>query len=141
VFVALLVKTVAMLRKQIRPEPLPLTSSPIRYLTENGFSIFRLSEINRSVIDRPGDCQFLVQREDEAKREVKVGFDQSVVDYLRIRRRIPLSETSIFWVACAESCLATYLWEKNEYPPDGRLAISELSPDELMLALLWRDSE
>ena len=135
------VKSMSMHRKQVRPDPLPLASSPIRYLTENGFSIFRLSEINRSVIDRPGACQFLVQREDEAKREVKVGFDQSVVDYLRIRRRIPLSETSIFWVACAESSLATYLWEKNEYPPDGRLAISELSPDELMLALHWRDSE
>ena len=134
-------KTMSMPRKQVRPDALPLTSSPIRYLTENGFSIFRLSEINPSVIDRPGDCRFLVQREDEAKREVKVGFDQGVVDYLRIRRRIPLSETSIFWVACAESCLATYVWEKNEYPPDGRLAISELSPDELMLALHWRDSE
>ena len=136
-----LVKTMVMHRKQVRPDPLPLARPPIKYLTENGFTIVRLSEINPSVIDRPGECQFLVQREDEAKREVKVGFDQSVVGYLRIRRRIPLSETSMFWVACAESCLANYLWEKNEYPPDGRLAISELSPDELMLALHWRDSE
>jgi hypothetical protein len=131
----------AIHRKQIRPDPLPLTSSPIRYLTENGFSIFRLSEINTSAIDPPGECQFLVQREDETERVIKVGFDQSVIENLRIRRSIPLRDTSVFWVACAESCLATHLWEKNEYPPDGRLAINELSPDELMLALHWRDSE
>ena len=131
----------AMHRKQVGPGPLPLASPPIKYLTENGFVIVRLAEINPVVIDRPGECQFLVQREDEARRVIKVGFDQSVIENLRIRRRIPLSETSMFWVACAESCLANYLWEKNEYPPDGRLAISELSPDELMLALHWRDSE
>ena len=131
----------AMHRKQVRPGRLPLASPPIKYLTENGFSIVRLSEINPSVIDRPGECQFLVQREDETEREVRVGFDQRVIENLRIRRRIPLSETSTFWVVCAESCLATYLWEKNEYPPAGRLTISELSPDELMLALHWRDSE
>jgi hypothetical protein len=135
------VTTMAMNRKQVRPDPLPLAKPPIRYLTENGFSIVRLSEINPAVIDRPGQCQFLVQRDDEAEREIKVGFDHSVVESLQIRRRTPLSETSTLWVACAESCLATYLWEKNEYPPDGRLAISELSPDELMLALHWRDSD
>ena len=101
----------------------------------------RQSEIDHSVNDRFSECHFLVQRENEAERAIDVRFDQRVVDTLRLRRRIPLSETSKFWVACAESCLATYLWEKNEYPPDGRLAISELSPDELMLALHWRDSE
>ena len=134
------VLTMAISRKQVRPDHLPQAIPPIKYLTENGFSIVRLSEINPSVIDRPGECQFLVQRDDEAERVIKVGFDQSVVENLRIRRRMPLSETSTLWVACAESCLATYLWEKNEYPPDGRLAVSELSPDELMLALHWRDS-
>jgi hypothetical protein len=35
--------------------------------------------------------------------------------------------------------LATYLWETNDYPPNDRLMIKELSPDELMLALHWRD--
>jgi len=131
----------AMLRKQVRPGRLPFATPPIKYLTENGFSIVRLSEINPSVIDRPGECRFLVQREDEAERQVTVGFDQKVIESLRIRRRIPLSETSKFWVVCAESYLATYLWEKNEYPLDGRLTINELPPDELMLALHWRDRD
>jgi len=136
-----IVLTMAISRKQVRTDHLPHAIPPIKYLTENGFSIVRLSEINYSVMDTPEECRFLVQHEDEAEREVRVGFDQEVLASLLIRRRIPLSETSKFWLVCAESCLATYLWEKNEYPPEGRLTINELPPDELMLGLHWRDSE
>src|SRR5436853_1173862 len=131
----------AMRRKQIRPDDLPHTRSPIKYLTENGFSIVRVSEIDPSVTDSPSECRFLVQHEQEREREIRVSFDESVVAHLLIRRRLPLSETSMFWLVCAESSLANYLWEKNEYPPDDRLEINELSPDELMLALHWRDRE
>ena len=131
----------AMRRKQVRPDDLSHTRSPIKYLTENGFSIVRASEIDPSVIDNPSECRFLVQHEDRAEREIRVSFGEELIAHLRIRRRIPLSETSVFWLVCAESCLATYLWEKNQYPPDGRLNISELAPDEFMLALHWRDSE
>ena len=131
----------AMSRKQARPDRLPHPTAPIKYLTENGFSIVRLSEIDPSVIDTPSECRFLVQHEDEVEREVWVGFAEDVIARLRIRRRIPLSETSVFWLVCAESSLARYLWEENDYPPDDRLTMNELSPDELMLALHWRDSE
>ena len=135
------VRTMAMSRRQARPDRLPHATAPIKYLTENGFSIIRLSEIDSSVIDKPTECHFLVQHEDETEREVTVGFDEEIIARLRIRRRNQLSETSLFWLVCAESSLATYLWKKNEYPPDGRLIINELSPDELMLALHWRDRE
>ena len=131
----------AISRKQASPDHLPRATPPIKYLTENGFSIVRLSETDYSVTDAAGECRFLVQHEDEAEREIRVSFDEKVIASLLIRRRIPLSETSKFWLVCAESCLATYLWEKNEYPPEGRLTINELPPDELMLALHWRDSE
>jgi hypothetical protein len=131
----------AMRRKQIRPDELPHTRSPIKYLTENGFSIVRISEIDSSVTDSPSECHFLVQYEEERKREIRVAFTENVVALLRIRRRFPLFETSAFWLVCAESSLANYLWEKNEYPPDDRLEINELSPDQLMLALHWRDRE
>ena len=131
----------AMSRKQARPDHLPHAIPPIKYLTENGFSIVRLSEINSSIIDPPGTCRFLVQHEDEAEHEISVSFDENIIASLRIRRRIPLSETSLLWLVCAEGYLATYLWEKNEFPPNGRLIISELAPDELMLALHWRDRE
>ena len=131
----------AMRRKEIRPDALPQARSPIKYLTENGFSIVRVSEIDSSVTDRPNECHFLVQHEQEREREIRVSFDESVVAYLRLRRRIPFSETSLFWLVCAESYLANYLWEKNDYPPDDQLSVKELSPDQLMLALHWRDRE
>ncbi len=131
----------AMRRKQVRPDESPNTRSPIKYLTENGFSIVRASEIDPSVIDNPSECRFLVQHEDKAEREIRVSFGEELIAHLRIRRRIPLSETSLFWLVCAESSLATYLWEKNDYPPDDRLRVKELSPDQLMLAWHWRDPE
>ena len=131
----------AMRRKQVRPDDLPHTRSPIKYLTENGFSIVRVSEIDPSVTDNPSECRFLVQHEDEAEREIRVSFGEELIASLRIRRRIPLSETSLFWLVCAESSLANYLWEKNDYPPDDQLNVKELSPDQLMLALHWRDRE
>jgi len=131
----------AMIRKQERPDPFAQPVPPIKYLTENGFSILRLSEIDSSVIDTPRECRFMVQQDSGIEREIKAGFTPTVIEGLRIRRRVALSESSMFWLVCAESYLARYLWEMNEFPPNGRLVIDELPPDELMLALHWRDQE
>jgi hypothetical protein len=131
----------AISRKQVRLNHLPQVNPPIRYLTENGFSIVRLSEVSPSVIDTPGECRFLVQREDEPEREVIVGFEKNLVTLLQIRRRTRLAETSAFWLVCAELCLGNYLWQNDHYPPDERLMINELPPDELMLAVHWKDGE
>ena len=130
----------ALSRKQVSIDHLPRATSPIKYLTENGFSIVRLSEIS-PVIDTPRECRFLVQHEDEREREVTVGFEETLIERLQIRRRARLSESSSFWLVCAELCLANYLWENDHYPPDERLMIRELPPDELMLALHWKDGE
>jgi hypothetical protein len=128
-------------RKQFRPDPLAQAKSPIKYLTENGFSIIRLSDIDPSVINTPAECRFLVQDEHDVEREIRVNFSEDLMARIRIRRRGALSDKSMFWLVCAESRLATYLWETNDYPPDGRLTMNELSPDELMLAIHWRDKE
>ena len=128
-------------RKQFWPEPVAQTKPPIKYLTENGFSIIRLSDIDQSVINTPEECRFLVQDERDVEREIKVSFSGDLVARIRFRRRGALSDKSVFWLVCAESCLARYLWEENDYPPDDRLTMNELSPDELMLAIHWRDQE
>lgn len=125
--------------KQARPERLPRASQPIKYLTENGFSIVRLSEIEPSVIDTPGDCHFIVQNDNGEERDLLVGFDRNLINRIRLRRRNPLPDESPFWLVCAESRLANYLWEQNDFPRDGCLMIDELSPDELMLSLHWLD--
>ena len=130
-----------MRQKQVDPCTSPQARQPIRYLTENGFSIVRVSEVDASVRDTAQDCHFLVQYDQQSAREIRVGFDEKLITQLRLRRRMALTDTSMFWLVCAETCLANYLWEKNDYPPGGRLIVNELSPDELMLAVHWRDHE
>jgi hypothetical protein len=100
-----------------------------------------LCDLDRSVRTSPSDCQFLVQRDEEPQHEVNISFSQPLVAELRIRRRPPLSEASVFWLVCAENCLANYLWEHDQLPPHHHLAIDELAPEELMLALHWRDQD
>lgn len=131
----------AISRKELWPRNLPDAVAPIKYLTENGFSIVRVRDLDRSIRNSPNNCQFLVQRENEPQHEVCVSFSERLVDELKIRRRSPLSEASIFWLVCAENCLANYLWEHDQLPPNHSLTINELAPEELMLALHWRDRD
>jgi hypothetical protein len=128
-------------RRQFRPDPVAQTKSPIKYLTENGFSIIRSSDIDPLVLNTPRESRFLVHSKQDVEREIKVNFSEDLITRIRLRRRGALSDKSVFWLVCAERCLATYLWEKNEYPPDGRLTVNELDPDELMLAIHWTDKE
>lgn len=131
----------AISRKQIRPERLPCATPPIKYLTENGFTIVRLSDVDGAIRNSPADCGFLVQRDDGPVREIHVNFEQQLVAELLVGRRTPLTDNSVFWLVRTESCLANYLWEHDEFPLHDRLPIQRLSPDELMLALHWRDHD
>jgi len=127
--------------KQLRFEKIPQPNQPIKFITENGFSILRLCEIDERVAENPRDCGFIVEGENKLRREIRVTFDPKLVAQVNGRRRVPLNDRSIVWIICAENCLANYVWEHDEYPKNGRLLVSELSPDQLMLALHWRDSE
>lgn len=129
----------AVSRRQINPDQLANRTSPIQYVTENGFSIVRLCEVDGSVVDTATECCFLVRNEHEREREVTVHFDESVVARIQSRRRTRLLDSSVLWLVCAEKCLATYLWERSDYPAGRRLIISELRPDELLLATHWSD--
>jgi len=132
----------ATVRKEAWPDRLSHLVPPIKYLTENGFSVVRLSELDLSVSATPEDCRFLVWSDNAPERVIRVEFQSTLIDELRIRRRrLPLLDTSPFWIVCAESCLANYLWEQNDFPAADRLVINELSPDQLMLALNWRDGD
>jgi hypothetical protein len=131
----------AISRNQIIPDTLPSKPSPIQYVTENGFSIIRLSEVDGSVIDTAHECHFLVHSEGGWEQEVAVHFEESLIEQIQRQRRTHLSDTSVLWLVCAERCLATYLWENNDYPAGGRLIVSALPVDELVLATHWNDQE
>jgi len=133
----------ALNRRQVIPGRLAESSSPIEYVTENGFSIVRLSEVDGLVTDTARECRFVVRNASNSQREVIVHFDETLIAQIqtqrRNQRRTRLLETSILWLLCAEQCLATYLWENDNYPDGGRLNVSELSVDALVLATHWSD--
>lgn len=117
-------------------------SAPITLLTENGYTIVRRSEIDSSIKDDARLCRFTVEDPRQSKRDLCVIFDDEVIaDIQRRRRNLPLSMQSKYWLVCAESQLAAYLWEHDQFPADGNLTISELPGDELLMAQHWRDAE
>jgi hypothetical protein len=129
----------AVSRRQLIPDPLAKEASPIEYVTENGFSIIRLCDVDKSVTDTPRECRFLVRNEHGWESEVTAHFEKSLIAQIQSRRRSRLLDNSVLWLVCAEQCLATYLWENDDYPEGGQLIISELPADELLLATHWSD--
>jgi len=114
-------------------------SPPIEFVTENGFSIVRLSELQPATVDSQSECHFLVRQPDGEESDVSVEFVVSVVAQAQSQRHIPLSATSDFWLTLAEQHLAVYVWKNNQCPASGRLVVSQLSSDDLVLAAGWRD--
>ena len=105
----------------------------IKWVTENGYSIMRSHAVDESA----GEYHFVVCNPNGWEREVIVEFDPALVELVQRRRRSPLSPGSSYWVNCAERSLATYLWERDRYPPNGRLVLDELCLDDLEVSRRW----
>ena len=129
----------AVNRRQVIPDSLAKEVSPIQYVTENGFSIIRLCDVDKSVTATSRECRFLVRNERGWEREVTVAFEESLIAQIQCRRRSRLLDSSVLWLVCAEQQLATYLWENDDYPRGGQLTIGKLFVDELLLASHWSD--
>ena len=114
-------------------------SPPIEFVTDNGFIIVRLSELQASTADSQNECRFLVRQPNGKESQVSVAFNERVVAQIQSQRNSPLAETSDFWLTLAEELLGTYLWRNNHFPADGHLVISRLSGHDLALAASWRD--
>ena len=129
-----------MAAQQERPQPgeSPETTRQIELMTENGFSILRPWEIEQTAPPLTGNYSFLVRSpQAEGEREILVQIaDRATARIERYSRgRIP--PASPFWVCCAERHLATYLWENGDYPPDGRLAVDQLTLEDFDQAERW----
>jgi hypothetical protein len=129
----------AVNRRQVIPDSLAKEVSPIQHVTENGFSIIRLGDVDKSVIATSRECRFLVRNERGWKREVTVAFEDNLIAQIQSRRRSLLLDSSVLWLVCAEQCLARYLWENDDCPESGELIVRELPVDELVLATHWSD--
>ena len=109
----------------------------IELLTENGFSIFRLWEIETAPHPTGGSYEFLVRTADGIERKLLVEITHEVVSQIEIHTggRILLSNS--FWIWCAERHLATHLSEHDECPRDGKLRVETLTPADLNLSIRW----
>ena len=112
---------------------------PIEYVTDNGFSIVRLSEIEPFTMDSKGECHFMLRQPDGEESDVSVGFVDSAIAQVQSQRQILLSDNSDFWLTLAEQHLAAYVWNNNQSPAGGHLVVSQLASDDLVLAARWRD--
>jgi len=102
----LIIKAMAVTRQKTSPERSSQVSSPIQYVTENGFSIIRLSEVDGLENYTALECRFLVRNERGWEREVMVHFEASLIAQIQSRRRTRLSEISVLWLICAEQLSA-----------------------------------
>jgi hypothetical protein len=98
---------------------------PIEFQTDNGFSIICLSDINNSIPATGLVHQFLVRDPDGFELEVTVEITGSLAEALAWRSRGRLSVDSSYWLSCAERHLAEYLWDNEDYPPDGKIIVDE----------------
>jgi hypothetical protein len=114
-------------------------SAPVELITENGFCILRSWEIDRTNPPVSGDYRFLVRHPHalERAREIVVHVTGDAIERIARHTRGRLNGHSSYWIYCAESHLATYLWEQDKYPPDGKLVLDQLTPEDFALALRW----
>jgi hypothetical protein len=110
---------------------------PIELITENGFSIVRTGESAVTRRASEGPFVFIVHDPPGSEREITVEINQQAVNEITGRSRGRISSESSYWICCAERHLAEYLWENDNYPPDGKLTVELLTLDDLNLARRW----
>ena len=118
-------------------ESSPANSRPIEFVTENGFSIMRLWEIDQEPPPRDGNYNFLVRNPEGLERENTVEIADELFVDIELRTRSRIRSSSTYWICCAERHLSIYLWENNDYPPGDRLCVKGLNPEDVMSAIRW----
>ena len=111
---------------------------PIELLTENGFSIVRVGEGASPTRSPDRRYAFVVSDPKGSERGIEVEIDQQAVGEITRRSRGRISSDSSYWICCAERHLAEYLWKTDNYPPDGKLRVEQLTLDDVNLAIRWQ---
>lgn len=115
---------------------------PIKFLTENDFSVVRLCDLDSSISDSTEECHFRVTNPKGWEREIRVRFGRALVQDIQSRRRRgELAAASKYWLTIAEKYLGDYLWQNDAFPPDCRHTIDQLAGDDLLLGAHWIDDD
>ncbi len=116
---------------------------PIELQTENDFSIIRRCDVDEITPIPSGGREhcFIVRDPYRYELDITVDFtDQAIEEVLR-RSAGRLSLESSYWINCAERHLSTYLWENEDYPPDAKLSVDYLTPEDIDLARRWKSND
>jgi len=114
---------------------------PVEVQTENGFSIIRRCDVDGTISSSGREHCFIVRDPYGYELDITVGFsDRALAEVLR-RSEGRLSFESSYWINCAERHLSTYLWENEDYPPDAKLSVDYLTPEDLDLARRWKSND
>jgi len=127
----------AVKKEKLARESAAAHSRPIELITENDFSIIRMCDLvgtQPSMIDK---YAFLVRDPHGNEVEITVEINPPAVEEISRRSRRRISSESSYWMSCAERHLTDYLWENNQFPPNARLMVKELTPDDCDLAIRW----
>jgi hypothetical protein len=128
----------AVKREQLVHDSEAARYRPIELITENGFTIVRVTDVDGSSTPSAGPYAFLVRDPHGYELDIAVEIDPSAVLEVIKRSEGRLAGDSSYWVCCAERHLADYLLEQDDYPPNATLKVDRLSPDDLDLARRWR---
>jgi hypothetical protein len=123
--------------RQLTRDCLAKKSSPIQYVTENGFSIIRLCDIDESITAGGTKHSFVVRDPHGYELEITVDISDAAAAEIISRSSERLPFNSSYWICCAERHLADYLWESDDYPPEARLKVDVLTLNDLNLARTW----
>jgi hypothetical protein len=115
-------------------------SPAIKLLTENGYSIIRLCDIDHSITDGAESCHFRVANSHAQECDVTVHFDEALIKTIQeLRKQRALALTSKYWPIMAEKYLAAHLWIEDQFPDRGEITFRRLSDDDLLLGAHWTD--
>lgn len=131
----------AVKREQLVQDSDTARYRPIQLITENDFSIVRASDLYGDGVADAGEHSFLVRDPHGYELDIAVEIDGSAVVEVFKRSEGRISTDSSYWICCAERHLADYLLEQDDYPPDARLKVERLTPDDLDLARRWEVDE
>ena len=126
-----------MIEKRVFPNTSVDQQRPIEFLTENGFSIIRLSDIDKSIPAVGATHEFLVRDPHGYELHITVQISSNPIAEIDRRCWGRISNQSSYWISLAERHLATYLWENDDYPPDAKLEVDDLTLDDIDLARRW----
>jgi hypothetical protein len=129
--------TMAMIDKVTSPNSSAEAHPPIEYLTENGFSIIRLCDIDESISAAGTTHHFLVRDPNGYELQITVNVSDGAIEEIFRRSRGRISTNSSFWISFDERQLGMYLWENDDYPPDAKLTVDQLTLDDIDLAIRW----